>query len=294
MNNLTPISSIQLPEIVHPAHPPLPSYSFDPAILTNYSYDKYLYELDKLENMEGNIFQAPFYRNFKWEVEELYKKENLLQFLLFLNHSDPFLKYYFLSFETMGEGINCSKMLGLAECACRARSKIKNIDQKFLARRCQDEEKLFRRNFSNFNKNRPFIFTAIGPGGCLQEWVIISQLIFLGFTRFHIYLCEPEKERGIINFTEFFEKFPDVTCEVFCYASMEHFAAMRIASDLVVAMDWNINPKKGKPSANPKPTLLLTERGASFAGKFEPLWDIKKVVLPKQEPKDPFLLLNKV
>jgi hypothetical protein len=254
------------------------TYSFDPSVLKSYDYTVYQSELWKLNIMDNLIVKSEFFKKFRWKKEELYSKKELFQFLLFLNLNNADIKYPFMRNDLV-TGRACT-LLGLHECECQSREVgSSNFHTGKIAEENVREIKecfFFKStHFEKFNKDIPLIFTGIGVGGGLQEWIILAHFILMGFKKFHINLCDPTANEQLVRLKEFFYHYPDIICHARCYATMENFAEMGIVSDVIVAMDWD---KKEKTLAeNEKPLLLLSERGTSYFSKHEPDWKIERV-----------------
>lgn len=264
---------------------------------SRYSYDLSTLESSVLENPDaGNwrhivigeqwklnrlspheISEFEFYKNAsRFKKEDLYHKGNLLQFLLMLNLDNQGPKYLFIQEGGFSIPTTCIK-LGLEECACQHRSKGEELRlnepgfREYSNQRVLFEDRFFFNMPRSLcqNKNIPLVFTAIGAGGCLQEWILLSNLILMGFTRLEIHLVDYVELNKQENLKNFFENFPGISASVFQHRFMSEFSKKNIVSDIIVAMDW-------MQKEEDQSTLLISERGFSYFTHFEPPWKIEK------------------
>jgi len=258
-------------------------YSFNPKILKDYRYADYTSEQDKLDEIPAKDFvNSSFFKRFDFSKEGLYKKENLLQFLLFLNHKEKSLKKSFLV-ETRDHTMVRIPGLSLYELGHR-----RHFQSERASRKDHEDQFFSKFNFSNFSRQEALVFTITCFEGLLPEWILLSQLILLGFKKFEIHLCNDYFAPQVPDFEKFFQEFLDLKCTISQHVDMEAFAEQRIVSDVIVSTTTQ------QLARTPKVVdLLLSERGVVHSPFSEPHWNIQKLSA-KEKLEDPFACLNKV
>jgi len=242
---------------------------------TFFSHQKILSEQNCLNVIKDkDVIHSSFYRRaLTFTKKDLFIKENLFQFILLLNHPSPFVKYGFFNGKPDGE----CQILGLSECSCPygsrnvdSKKKIFNVREKIEQRILEKAEKLLEEK-----KGEKLIYTSLGSGGCLQDFILLSKLILMGAIEIDIHMVDLQfqyenSEQLKKNFSEFFEQFPDVKFRVFFHSSFEAFSKEGIVSDLMLAIDWEENASK---TNDEKIKILVSEKGFSYYNKKEPNWN---------------------
>ena len=217
-------------------------------------------ELEELS--ESELYTKPFYEdwvNLKWD--DLYDKDNLFFCILMIKHAASKNKYL-----RIPEIIKDK----LSECTCIKASCRNSTEKDVLVQ----VEKRF------VNRNQKRVYVSVGSEGCFQDWVILSQLILLGFTNIDIHLCDMvylkgSQKKACETMKEFFSHFPNVNFTVYIHGSLREFTELKTPADIVLALDFY-----GDLDKSPAPKVLFTPNGFAYCSskvKSTPNWDVSDI-----------------
>lgn len=212
----------------------------------------------------------------KLKLEDLSDKNNLYKFLLLFNHpADRIHRIFVHRFTFPGGGYEQLKILPLAECVCPC-GKRSSETGKHPNNRLKVEDEILsqiEKRWEN-SKNDKLTLVSVGSGECLQEWVLLSKLLLMGYTNLEIHLLDPSYEKDLSKIKsklpQFFSQFPGVQFDFHFHNSLEEFSSKNIETDVLMAIDWDICPddKTCVP-------VQVSQNGFSYVNKLEPYWQNK-------------------
>jgi len=223
-----------------------------------------------------DLSNSTFYQNtISYQPHDLTDRNKLFQFLLLFNYPlkkvhDLFAKHY----TYLGGGYTVLKILPFGECACSSGLRA-SFDGKQTNKRAKLEQEILSEIEKRWGdkKNEKLVLTSIGSGGCLQEWVLLSKLVLMGFKHVEIHLADLNFKEDFSNvgpnLTHFFKQFPDIKYEFHFHHSFENFAQKNIQSDILLAIDWEKLEFEGD---EPQMPVRLTKKGFFYFNKEEPHW----------------------
>lgn len=130
------------------------------------------------------LVNSIFFKNAKsFNLEDLKNKDNLYQYILLMNtiHNQEFdssIKY------------GKSSLLDFEECTCGHAPRYENTrDVKNV--RWEIDAKVSRLTASKFtDRSEKLTYFSAGPGDFLQDWMILSRLMLLGYTKVDVHLAD--------------------------------------------------------------------------------------------------------
>jgi hypothetical protein len=231
----------------------------------------------QIESME--IFQQ-ISRIKKEDLSALSDLNTLYRFLLLFNHPEDkihsvFVKHY--SFP--GGAIDQFKVLPLGECSCPCGRRTRKTEKDENRRLRVEEEVLSKIEQRWGNKDQKLTLVSAGSGQCLQEWVLLSKLLLMGYKNVEIHLLDPaycDDKAVRTALPSFFSQFPSVNFDFHFHNSLEDFKDSSVQTDVLLGIDWDIH-SKGRP---PVP-IHMSSNGFSYINKLQPHWQ----VVPSNTPQ---------
>lgn len=207
------------------------------------------FEAAAKEDVENNYFSPD-----QWTLKDLHNKDNLLLCLSATQLNNP-----------NHNRLRAPKFLGnvFSECNCRGTSNRNNTDRIIINR----IEKQFP------DKEKTIKYVSFGSDGCFPDWVILSNLVLLGYKNVEIHLTgafeEPAKKMK-----EFFESYPEVKFSVTAHKTFREFTEKSPGpADIVLALDFNGDNDKQNPPAK----VVVSDQGFALCAatsRMAPNWDL--------------------
>jgi hypothetical protein len=213
-------------------------------------------------------------------IGDLCDKNALYRFLLLFNYPVNRIHRAFVDhFHAPVGGYDQLKILPFGECTCSCGIR-SSENGKEANKRLKLEEEILTQIEQRWGDNRDQKLTlvSVGSGNCLQEWVLISKLLLMGYKNLEIHLLDPvygidHEEYGMddpeiqSHLPRFFSQFPDVQFDFHFHNSLEEFDGENVQTDVLLAIDWDTS-SVGKP----KVPIKVSQNGFSYVNKWEPHW----------------------
>jgi hypothetical protein len=232
----------------------------------------------QIESME--IFQQ-ISRIKKDDLSALFDLNTLYRFLLLFNHPENEIHKVFVDHFTFGPGGHDQlKILPLGECSCPCGIRTHKT-VKVENRRLRVEEEVLteiEQRWGN-NKDQKLTLVSAGSGHCLQEWVLLSKLLLMGYKNVEIHLLDTaylnDKEVQA-HLPTFFPQFPGVNFDFHFHNSLEAFKGSGVKTDVLLGIDWDTRSQDQPPVP-----IHMSNNGFSYINKLQPHWQ----VVPSNTPQ---------
>jgi len=206
---------------------------------------------------------------------DLTDKDSLLQFLLLFNYPFKEIHSAFVNHFSFPEGgYDLLKILPFAECSCNCGRRV-SPKGKLINNRLKMEQEILsqiEKRWGKEKEHKKLTIVSIGAGGCLQEWILLSKLVLMGFKKVKIHLADPVFKRDITKIKtflpEFFAQFKDLEFEFDFHDSLEEFSKKNVEADVLMAIDWDVKPIDNES----KVPIKVSHQGFSYVNKQEPNW----------------------